>query len=85
MRSNFVPLILVTAALAMGSAAFASTSTTGSIKAIDAKALSVTLSDGTVYQLPAGFVLTPFKVGEKVVIMWDLKGVMHEAASMTPA
>ncbi len=81
MRSILFPALL-TASLALGGAAFAATDTTGVIKAIDVTALTVTLEDGTVYYLPAGFKLDGFKVGEKVTITWDMKGDKHEATAM---
>ena len=82
MRMNMASALIVTAALGLGSAAFAATNTAGTIKSIDAKAGSVTLQDGTVYMLPAGFKLDTFKAGEKVSISWDLKGSLHEIVTM---
>ena len=82
MRSKFASALIMTAVLGLGSAGFAATNTAGTIKTIDAKAGSVTLSDGTVYMLPSGFKLDTFKVGEKVSISWDMKGVVHEATAM---
>ena len=59
----------------MGAAAFAaSTAATGMINAIDAKAMTVTLEDGTIYLLPAGFKIDTFKVGEKVALTSQMKG-----------
>ncbi len=75
MRSKFASALLMTAAVMLGSSAFAaSMQAIGTIKAIDAKAMTVTMSDGKVYELPAGFKLTDFKVGEKVTLTWEKKG-----------
>lgn len=82
MRSNILSLALI-ASLGLGSAVLAaSTDTTGVIKTIDAKAMTVVLQDGTTYHLPAGFDLKPFKVGEKVVVSWEMKGTLMEASAL---
>lgn len=81
MRSKLLPAIVV-AGLAFGGAAFAATDTTGTIKAIDAKAMTVTLDDGTVYYFPATVKLDGFKVGEKVMISWDMKDSKHDATAI---
>lgn len=84
MRKTIFSTITLVAALATAGAAMASpTVTMGTIKSLDAKALTVTLADGTVYQLPKGFKADTFKPGEKVKITWELKGKAHEAAAMT--
>ena len=82
MRSFLLPAALILT-VASGSLAFASTMTEGTIKAIDLKTHEVTLSDGTVYMLPAGFKDAALKVGEKVSIAWDLKGKVNEATAVT--
>jgi Cu/Ag efflux protein CusF len=81
MRSKLLPALLV-AGLAFGGAAFAATDSTGTIKAIDVKAMTVTLDDGTVYYFPATVKLDGFTVGEKVVISWDMKDNKHEATAI---
>ena len=82
MRSKILPVILV-ASMSFGAAAFAAaTATKGTIKAIDAKAMTVTLDNGTAYHLPAGFKVADLKVGEKVVVSWEAKGAVKEAASV---
>ena len=82
MRSNILSLALI-ASLGLGSAVLAaSTNTTGVIKTIDAKAMTVELADVTTYHLPAGFDLKPFKVGEKVVVSWEMKGTLMEASAL---
>lgn len=85
MRSKILPLVLI-AGMSFGGAAFAAgADVSGTIKAIDAKALTVTLEDGTVYTLPAGFKLDAFKVGEKVTITAEKKGDKNEASAMVEA
>ncbi|MBN8631842.1 MAG: DUF1344 domain-containing protein [Rhodobacterales bacterium] len=82
MRSNILPLALI-AALGLGSAAMAaSTDTSGVIKSIDATAMTVVLEDGTTFHLPAGFDVKAFKVGEKVVVSWEMKGTLKEASAL---
>ena len=82
MRSKILPLILV-ASMSFGAVAFAaSTETKGTIKAIDEKAMTVTLEDGTSYHLPAGFKLADLKVGEKVIVAWEAKGDLKEVAGV---
>ena len=51
----------------------------------DGKCVShtVTLADGTTYQLPKDFKAEGLKPGEKVKITWELKGKAHEASAMT--
>ena len=86
MRSNFASVVLLTASLGFASAALAApTYTVGTIKAIDAKVMSVTLQDGTLYMLPKGVKLDGFKVGEKVSLMWEMKGTVHEATEIKVA
>ncbi|MGB4828816.1 MAG: DUF1344 domain-containing protein [Paracoccaceae bacterium] len=81
----------ILASLALGSflaasAAFAAASdVTGTIKTIDPAAHTVTLSDGITYTLAADFKAAGFKVGEKVVLSWEMDGTVHKALSMTPA
>ena len=84
MRSTLMGAVLVTAVLAMGSASFAAgTAASGVIKSLDAKAMTVTLEDGSVYTLPAGFKIDGFKAGEKVALTWELKGTVKDIETMT--
>ena len=86
MRSNFASIVLLTAGLGFASAAMAaSTDTVGTIKSIDAKVMSVTLQDGTIYMFPKGAKLDGFKVGEKVSLIWEMKGAVHEATEIKAA
>lgn len=83
MRSNVLVPVLsaaIAASLALGGAAFAAaTTTSGTIKSIDTKAMTVTLSNGMTYHLPAGFKLAGFKAGEKVSVTSETKNGLHEA------
>ncbi|MFO1203616.1 MAG: DUF1344 domain-containing protein [Tabrizicola sp.] len=82
MRSNTLALALI-ASLGLGTAVLAaSTDTKGVIKSIDEKTMTVVLEDGTTYHLPAGFDVKPFKVGEKVVVSWEMKGTLKEASAL---
>lgn len=83
MRSYLVPLALA-ASIAAAPMAFAAAaqSSTGAIKAYNAKAHSITLADGTTYMLPANYKAPKLKVGEKVQISWRMKGEMHDATQV---
>ncbi|MFM7335267.1 MAG: DUF1344 domain-containing protein [Tabrizicola sp.] len=82
MRINTLALALI-ASIGLGGAVLAaSTDTTGVIKSIDAKTMMVVLEDGTIYHLPAGFDVKPFKAGEKVVVNWEMKGSLKEASAL---
>ena len=66
---------LVTAALAatfLTHAAFAASVTdTGAIKSLDAAKHQVTLADGKVFEAPAGWAFTTYKVGDKVKVTYE--------------
>lgn len=82
MRALLVP-VAVAASLSLAPAAFAATkSASGAIKAYDAKAHSLTLSDGTTYMLPAKLKTPGLKVGEKVQISFDTKAGAHNATAV---
>lgn len=84
MRKTIFSTITLVATLATAGAVMAAPSVTaGTIKALDAKAHTVTLSDGAVYQLPKTFKADAFKAGEKVKITWEMKGTAHEVSAMT--
>jgi Cu/Ag efflux protein CusF len=83
MRKTLIPAILA-ASLALSGVAFAaSQDAKGAIKAIDAKAMTVTLDDGTVYFFTDKVKLDAFKVGEKVTIVWEMKDKAHDASAIT--
>ena len=75
MRKLLVPAAAA-ALLATSALSFAATAqhTTGTIKAYDAKAQTLTLADGSVYTLPKVFKNPGLKTGEKVSINWEMKG-----------
>jgi len=83
MRSNTLALALV-ASLGLGGAVLAAppTTTSGVIKSIDAKAMTVVLQDGSSYTVPKGVDLKAFKVGGKVTITWDANGKKKEASAL---
>ena len=75
MRKLLVPAaaaaFLATSALSF---AAAPQHATGTVKAYDAKAQTLTLADGSVYMLPKVFKNPGLKAGEKVSINWEQKG-----------
>jgi hypothetical protein len=82
MRSKILPLVLI-ASMSFGAVAFAAaTDTKGVVKAIDEKTMTLTLEDGSVYKLPAGFKLADLKVGEKVTVSWEAKGADKDASAV---
>jgi hypothetical protein len=90
MRKLVLPLALALT-VASGSFAFAATdhTVTGALKAIDAKACTVTLGK-TVYHFAKGCDFSAFKVGEKVDLTYHISkkldvGTKLVAAAMTPA
>ena len=68
---------LVTTALAASLlttvAVAASTTETGAIKSLDAATHQVTLTDGKVFQVPAGWSFAAYKVGDKVKVTYELQ------------
>jgi Cu/Ag efflux protein CusF len=82
MRSKILPVALIASLTLAGAAFAAATDVTGTIKKIDTKAMTVTLSNGTTYHLPAGFKIAGFKTGEKVTVTSEMKGALHEATGM---
>lgn len=98
MRKFVAPLLIALAAVAPVSA-FAATyatpaakpaatsqmeqSTSGTVKAFDLKAHSLTLADGKVYQLPASFKDPGLKAGEKITVHWKQNGNAYEATNVT--
>lgn len=82
------PLILAASlgTMLISSAAFAaSANENGVIKTIDAKANTITLADGKTFVLPAGFVITTLKAGEKVAVVYDMKNNQMVASSVKTA
>lgn len=85
MRKFVLPLILV-ASLGVSSMALAATAsattTEGTIMAFDAKAMTLTLNDGSVYGLPKTIKLASLKVGDKVKVTWSKVGKIDEASAV---
>jgi hypothetical protein len=86
MRKILFPTVIAAMmASSMGAFAATDTSTTGTIKALDMKAMSVTLNNGITYMLPKGFKDPGLKVGEKVVVGWKMVKKAYEADTVTQA
>lgn len=73
------------ALLAASSIAALAADATGAIKSVDAAANTVTLEDGTIYVLPAGFDAASIKVGDKVTITFDEADGKMTATVVVPA
>jgi len=58
---------------------------TGAIQSIDTTTNTVTLSDGTVYVLPAGFDAASIKVGDNVTITFEEADGKMTATEVVPA
>jgi hypothetical protein len=85
MRKYIVPAA-VAASLAFGSLAMAATQhAAGTIKTYDAKAMTLTLSDGSTYMLPKSFKDPGLKAGDKVSVAWDVKNKHKTAETVTIA
>ncbi|KQS96364.1 MULTISPECIES: DUF1344 domain-containing protein [unclassified Rhizobium] len=84
MRALLTSLTLISA-ISLSSAAFAASTATGTVRAFDAKAQTLTLKDGTSYMLPASFKDPGIKVGEKVKVAYEMIGKKHQATAVTLA
>lgn len=82
MRKLMVPLALI-AALATAGAASAATSV-GTIEAINTGQMTVTLTDGSVYQFAKTANLNNFMVGDQVSINWAHAGTEMDANAISP-
>lgn len=82
MRMYLIPAVL-TATLSFGSLAMAAAQhATGTVKAFDAKANTLTLADGSVYALPKTFKDPGLKTGAKVTIAWEMSGKTKTAETV---
>ncbi|HTV67794.1 MAG TPA: DUF1344 domain-containing protein [Rhizobiaceae bacterium] len=83
MRTLLIPAalaaILSTSALALA----ATQHTDGTVKAYDAKAMTLTLVDGSVYSMPENFKGPNLRAGEKVQISWEQSGARKMADTVT--
>ena len=85
MRKYVLPLLLV-ASFGLSSAAMAAPQTAaGAIKAIDAKACTVTLDNAAVYTFAAKCDFSKLTVGEKVTVTFDVKGTENDASAIAAA
>ncbi|WP_274627964.1 DUF1344 domain-containing protein [Arvimicrobium flavum] len=83
MRTLLIP---AAAAAILATTAFgfaAATHTSGVVKSIDKHAMTLTLADGSVYNLKKGFKDPGLKAGEKVQISWDMSGSKKIAEQVT--
>ena len=98
MRKYVTPLLFALVAAVPGAAFAASTATpapqpavtskadqliSGTVKAFDLKAQTLTLADGKIYQLPATFKDPGLKAGEKVTVHWKMNGSAYEATAVS--
>ena len=85
MRKLALPLVLALSLGASGVAMAATDTTTdGTIKAINAKACTITLDNKTVYYFAAKCDFSKLKVGEKVAITWHLSKKKDVATKIAP-
>jgi Cu/Ag efflux protein CusF len=82
MRKFVLPLILVASLGATSLAMAAGQNAQGIVKAVDAKAMTLTLGDGSIYKLPARFKVADLKTGEKVKLSWQKVGKVNDATSI---
>ena len=82
MRSFILPAAVIVGTALSGMAFAAGTTSTGMIKALDMTKHTLTLDNGTVYQLPAGYKAPGLKVGDKVSVTWDMMGTTHDASAV---
>jgi Protein of unknown function (DUF1344) len=76
--------IAAVAASLISTAAFAATAT-DSIKAIDSGKHMLTLADGKVFDLPAAWKPTGFKVGDKVTVTYEMQSGKMMASAVAHA
>lgn len=85
MRKILLPAVAV-AMMATAFGAYAAASPdTGVIKAIDAKAMTLTLEDGMIFKLPASVKVADLKVGEKVTVTYKVNGTANDAETVVAA
>ena len=85
MRKVLVSLLVVASLGASSIAMAAPADTAGKIKALDAKACTVTLDNNTVYQFAAKCDFSKLTVGEKVKITADKTGNKEMATAIVAA
>jgi hypothetical protein len=82
MRKFILPVVTAAALLAPSLAMAAVQTTEGTIKSIDAKAMTITLNNNQAYHLPASYRVADLKAGEKVKVTWDKMGQLNEASKV---
>ncbi|MBX3530432.1 MAG: DUF1344 domain-containing protein [Rhizobiaceae bacterium] len=82
MRTLLIPAAIA-ALVAATPIAFAAQSASGTVKAFDSKAMTLTLNDNQTYMLPNGFKDPGLKPGTKVNISWDQSGTHRQAEQVT--
>ena len=84
MRKSMVA-VGAAALFAASSMAALAADATGAIQSIDTAANTVTLADGTVYVLPAGFDAASVKVGDNITITFEEADGKMTATEVVPA
>lgn len=80
---NFILPLAAAAAIGMSSMALAApTSTQGTVKSIDPKAMTLTLSDGTMFHLASSIKVADIKAGAKVKVTWEKVGSNNDASAV---
>lgn len=82
MRKILLPLVAAASLLAPSLALAAPQTTELTIKALDAKAMTITANDGVVYHLPVAFKVADLKTGQKVKVTWDKMGSLNQASTV---
>jgi len=83
MRTLLVPAAIA-AILGTSSLSFAAVQhASGTVKAYDSKAMTLTLANGDTYMLPRTFKDPGLKAGERVSINWEMAGKHKTAEAVT--
>ncbi|WP_080654946.1 DUF1344 domain-containing protein [Bradyrhizobium japonicum] len=77
--------LLATAIAAVAATNAQAAETTGTVRSVNTRSDSVTLSDGTTYSLPEGTETESVKVGEKVRIKFSSSHNQNRASSLVKA
>ena len=82
MRVLLSNLAIVTVIATPAFALAAPHTATGTVRDYNKASMSLTLNDGSIYQLPKGFHDPGLKVGEKVSVSFDMSGKHQEAKTV---
>lgn len=77
--------LLATAIAAVAATNAQAAETTGTVRSVNTRSDSITLSDGTTYSLPEGIEAESVKVGEKVRIKFSASHNQNRASSLVKA